>query len=212
MGMFDPAATEREFLTGTWKNTFWAGVPIYKFPTDLHVYHQLIWQQRPELIIETGTALGGSASFFADQQQLRGIDRNVITIDIEKHVRWKEPGVEYLLGDSLKQVDRLRRAAANYQSILISLDSNHTYRQVRAELEAYAPLVPVGSCLVVEDTFLGYMTTDEARQPFFGSDNPLHAVGEFLTSPLGAGFRQIKECDQFAISMNPGGWLRRDHV
>jgi cephalosporin hydroxylase len=141
----------------------WMGAPTYKLPSDLLLYQEAIFRNRPDVIIETGTMFGGSALFFAHMMDLAGHGR-VITIDIAdiEHVPCYEavaatgftqrpihPRIQYIKADSVKAAGELDVAG---QSVMVVLDSDHTKPHVLRELRAYAPMVTVGQFLVVEDT------------------------------------------------------------
>lgn len=140
----------------TWCNTKWRDVHILKPPTDLWIYQELIVHLKPDLIIETGTAYGGSAYFMRDVMNLNGGGR-IITIDTDhSQLVRKVPGVEYVNGSSVSEETlMLVRAyihAYNCQRVMVILDSAHDDAHVTKELECYAPFVSVGLPLIVEDT------------------------------------------------------------
>lgn len=137
----------------TWARTYWFGARILKCPFDLWLYQDLIGQVRPDMIIECGTGDGGSALYFASLCQLaeRG---HVFTIDV-KAARYQDshPRITRVLGSSTDpNIVRQARLSAAGSKTLVVLDSDHSYDHVTAELAAYAPLVSVGSYLVIEDT------------------------------------------------------------
>jgi cephalosporin hydroxylase len=184
----------------TWSGTRWRGVSCLKNPLDLWIYNDLIHQTRPQTIIETGTAFGGSALFFADLLDLNAIDGQVITIDITpREPRLYHPRLTYVTGSSTDSatLDAIRPQIRG--PVLISLDSEHSYEHVSAELALYAPLVQVGGWLVVEDTDQDF--TD-------GDPGPAGAVAAFLAQSPGAWGRDIL-CERYLLTMHPGGWLRR---
>lgn len=198
--MFDAAATEAYFLTGTWEHQTYKGVPIFKFPTDLWLYHEVIWEMKPDTIIELGAAFGGSARWFADCQQAAGVDPHVWTLDLAPF--WnqygKHPGVVYHVGSSLDP-DVVGHAHTD-GLVMVTLDTDHTTEQVSGELALWARLADI---LVVEDTFLGYMESDEALGPFSRANNPRVALEAWDSS----GFE--RQPDWYSITMNPGGWFYR---
>ncbi|WP_198266384.1 cephalosporin hydroxylase family protein, partial [sulfur-oxidizing endosymbiont of Gigantopelta aegis] len=155
------------------------GRPIIQFPQDVMALHEIIWQVKPDLIIETGIAHGGSlvsnASVLAlleyaeAQQNSLMIDpskpkRKVlgIDIDIRKHNRQALeshplfPHIDLIEGSSIEQtiIDKVIAYSKNFTRILVCLDSNHTHEHVLSELQAYAPLVSMGSYCVVSDTIV----------------------------------------------------------
>lgn len=140
----------------TWADAHWHGVKLWKQPSDLFLYQDLIHRLRPALIIETGTAFGGSALFYAHQLDQIGRGQ-VITIDLKPYefTLPQHPRIVYAMGTSSvpisDQVSRHARWGNILGPVMVSLDSDHSQAHVEAELEAYAPLVTYGSYLVVED-------------------------------------------------------------
>lgn len=149
----------------TWHATRWKGYPIYKLPSDLWLYAELLYAVKPRTIIETGTAEGGSALYFADLLELYGVrDYRVITVDIRSlNPRWPHHERIFYV-PSFSSVDwppKAGRYADGMQvtipphleaPVLVVLDSDHSQAHVARELDVYAPLVSPGSYLVVEDS------------------------------------------------------------
>jgi cephalosporin hydroxylase len=190
--------------TEVWKDTHWLGVPIQKCPLDLWIYQEILWELRPDLVVETGTFQGGSALFLASMCDLLGRGR-VVTIDV--HPREGRPAHEriaYLTGSSTDPdvVERVRAMAAPTDRVLVILDSDHSQAHVLAELRAYAPLVSPGSYLIVEDTNVN----GHPVLPAFGP-GPMEAVREFLAGA--ADFVADPTREKLLMGFNPGGWLRR---
>lgn len=189
---------------GTWKNTYWLGVPTEKCPLDLWVYQEILHEVRPDIIVETGTRWGGSALFLASLCDVLGRGR-VITIDVE--VPGERPShdrITYLLGSSVSPeiVEEVRKDIATGDRVLVSLDSDHAMDHVLAEMRTYGTLVSPGSYLIVEDTNIN----GHPVLPGWGP-GPREAVQEFL-----------KETDEFVVdesreklllTFNPKGYLRR---
>jgi cephalosporin hydroxylase len=192
-------------LDQTWAQTHWLGVATLKCPLDLWMYQELLTAIRPDLVIETGTAAGGSALFLASCMDMLGNGR-VVTIDIEdKSDRPHHDRIAYLHGSSVDPeiVDRVRSLSADTRSVMVVLDSNHRCEHVLAELRAYSPLVTPGSYLVVEDTNVN----GHPILPTFGP-GPHEAVETFLAE--GAPFVRDRACERFLMTFNPGGYLRRE--
>jgi cephalosporin hydroxylase len=188
----------------TWSNTSWLGTKVAKCPLDLWVYQELVQELRPALVIETGTFLGGSALFFASCMDLVDHGR-VITIDVEPRPgRPTHPRITYLSGSSTDPsiLETVRREAAEGGTVMVVLDSDHTYDHVLAELDAYAPLVTENSYLVVEDTNVN----GNPVLPDFGP-GPHEAVDAFLERR--PPFVRDRTREKFLLTFNPGGWLRR---
>ena len=215
-------------------NFDWLGRPIIQYPQDMVAIQEIIWQVRPTLIIETGIAHGGSlilsASMLALLDYCEAVDsglaiypseskRKVIGIDIEirEHNRSaieRHPmssKVEMIEGSSTDQkiVNQVAELAKGHSSVLVLLDSNHTYEHVYCELESYANLVSVGSYCVVFDTFVEDMPTGYfADRPWDKGNSPRTAVDQFLK--LHAEF-EVDESIQnkLLITVAPGGFIKR---
>jgi cephalosporin hydroxylase len=189
----------------TWGQTFWLGTPTRKCPLDMWVYQELLAKVQPELVIETGTAFGGSALFLASCMDMIGRGR-VITIDIGDHPgRPVHDRITYVLGSSVDEavVEQARAAAADAASVMVVLDSDHSRDHVLAELRAYAPLVTQGSYLIAEDTNVNGHPILRTFGP-----GPHEAVEAFLAE--GAPFVRDRDCEKFFLTFNPGGYLRRE--
>ena len=212
----------------------WLGRPIIQYPQDVLAMQELIWSVRPDLIIETGIAHGGSLIFSASMLALldladatkagRPLDptrsnRQVVGIDIdvrahnrvaiESHPMARR--IRMISGSSTapEVISEVRGIATHYDRILIFLDSNHTHQHVLAELEAYAPLTTVGSYCVVFDTFVDAMPADLfPDRPWGPADNPKTAVREYLkTHPE---FQIDKTIEyNLMITAAPDGYLKR---
>jgi cephalosporin hydroxylase len=182
----------------------WMGTPINKCPMDLWIYQELLHRVRPAVVVETGTAWGGSALYFAGLCDLLNHGR-IVTIDIGvAEGRPEHPRITHIVGSSTAPeiVDEVRRLVRDDAPVLITLDSDHSYSHVRDELAAYADLVTPGSYLVVEDTNLN----GHPVHPRFGP-GPMEAVQEFLAADCR--FEADRECEKFFMSYNPGGYLRQ---
>lgn len=232
-------ASAKGFLLATIANRYsynfsWQGRPIIQYPQDMVAMQELIWELRPDLIIETGIAHGGSLIFSASMLAMldlcdaiesgsqidpRVSNRKVIglDIDIRPHNRAAieahpmSSRIQMFQGSSIAPeiVAQVHAAAAGYKRILICLDSNHTHKHVLAELEAYAPLTSVGSYCVVFDTVVEDMPKEMSfDRPWGPGDNPKTAVWEYLKS------HPEFEIDQsipnkLQITVAPDGFLRR---
>jgi cephalosporin hydroxylase len=198
-----------------WKHSSWLGIPIKQWGTDLVVFQQMLWEQRPSVVVETGTAAGGSALFFASILELLGSGR-VVSVDITQSEEMKctvasRPGggrVDFVAGDSKapETLTRVRELVGGDRNVLVLLDSNHGYAHVKAELEAYAEFVSPGNLLVVADT----ICRELARLPghaHLREDNPLRAVDEFLRED--PRFQRDERWEKFLVTFSPGGFLRR---
>ncbi len=187
--------------TAPYKYTYhftWMGRPIIQFPQDILAMQELIWSIKPERIIETGVAHGGSIVFHASMLELLGGEGRVlgIDIDIRAHNRREIEAhpmarrIDLLQGSSTA-ADIVAQAAASARGkrTLVILDSNHTHDHVLEELRAYGPLVSKGSYLVVMDT------TIEDTPPGFFQDRPWGPGN----SPKSAVRAYLEESDRFEV-------------
>ncbi len=188
----------------TYKNTYWLGIPIQKCPWDTWVYQEIIYETKPDVLVETGTFMGGSALFFASVFDLLGRGR-VLTIDIAEFPRRPQnKRITYLLGSSTSDAifEQVKNSIRPGEKVMVSLDSNHHRDNVLKELQLYSGLVTRGNYLVVEDTWAkGY-----ADLPNFGP-GPMEAVEEFLKN--NSAFVQDRSREKYGITGFPGGWLKR---
>ena len=215
-------------------NFAWLGRPIIQYPQDMGAMQELIWQVRPDLIIETGIAHGGSLVFSASMLAMLDIcdaieegvmldpaksNRMVlgIDIDIRAHNRAAIEAhpmasrIRMIQGSSIAPdvVAQVREIAGSFRRVLVCLDSNHTHDHVLAELRAYAPLTSVGSYCVVFDTVVEDMPADMfPDRPWGPGDNPKTAVWEYLkTHPEFQIDKSIQH--KLLITVAPDGFLKR---
>jgi cephalosporin hydroxylase len=194
----------REFYdAGLWHTSF-MDVPMQKYPNDLWMYQKILWEKRPELVVECGTCDGGTTLFLATMLKAFGLSGQVVSIDIEdKPNRPKHERITYLLGSStsIEVVLRVRGLAQGSRTMVI-LDSNHTKAHVLTELTVYAPIVTSGQYMIVEDTNLN----GHPVLPNYGP-GPMEAVEEFLKT--NQEFVINRAYEQFIISANPRGYLMK---
>lgn len=200
-------------------NFSWMGIPIIQFPTDMIQMQEIICDVKPDLIIETGIAHGGSLVYYASLLQLCCGKGHVIGIDIdirdhnlkrlEAHPMKKH--ITLLQGDSTSEdiVTKVYATAKSYSRILVVLDSNHTHEHVIKELNLYAPLVTLNSYIVVFDTIVENLPDEfNEDRPWSVGNNPMTAVKEFLTD--NKNFAIDDNIDKkLQISNAPLGWLKR---
>jgi len=198
-------------------NFSWMGRPIIQFPQDIMAMQEIIWQVKPDLIVETGIAHGGSLIFYASmleligEGQVLGIDvdiRQHNRVEIEQHPMFKR--IIMIEGSSIdeeiaKQVYDLAKGKSR---ILLVLDSNHTHDHVLKELELYSPLVTKDSYLVVFDTVVEDMPEDFfPDRPWGKGNNPKTAVWEFLKT--NKRFKVDKDIEaKLLITVAPDGYLK----
>ena len=180
------------------------GVRAQKCPLDLWVYQEIIWDTRPDLIVETGTSRGGSALYLATMFDLIG-EGEVISIDVRNdEMALPEHGrITFLTGDSVdpKVATRVAELARGRRTMVV-LDSNHSKRHVAAEMAAYAALVAPGCYLIVEDSNIN----GNPVLPEYGP-GPAEAIEEFLAG--NHEFAMDREREKFLLTFNPRGFLRR---
>lgn len=218
----DEAARRRFFErlvkhTNNFDKVSWLGVPVWQNVFDLWTIQETLAEVRPDVLIETGTNRGGSSFFYAqifDMLYGHGSEREgrgrIWTVDIEKLHEFSNPRVTYHLGSSVsaETLASLRAwLGPTPGRVMVILDSDHNRPHVRAELEAYAPLVTPGSYLLCQDGVID----DLAMFHKNGEEGPRLAVEDFFaTSPLAKDFEIDHErCDRFLITHHPKGWLRR---
>jgi len=202
----------------------WLGRPIIQHPEDLVRLQEVICTLRPDVIIETGVAHGGSLIFYASLLKVMGIEGRVVGIDIEirpqnrKAIESHELSnyVFLLEGNSVapEVVARVRELVRPDDTVLVILDSNHTKAHVLKELEAYAPLVSPSSYMVATDGIMGLVHDTPRGKPEWNSDNPTQAAHDFAARHPEFVLEEPKwrfnesELDR-SITAWPGAWLKR---
>ncbi|MDR2574717.1 MAG: cephalosporin hydroxylase family protein [Desulfovibrio sp.] len=202
-------------------NFSWMGRPIIQNPVDMVAMQEIIWETQPDLIIETGIAHGGSLIYYASLLELNAISGGPqlarvlgIDIDIREHNRGEIEShpmfrrIALFQGSSTEEttIDYVRDFTKKFNKILLILDSNHTHRHVLDELEAYTPLVSLGSYCVVFDTHVEYFTY--AHRPWGKGNNPMTAVDAFLANHPEFEIDEMMDA-KLMISVAPRGYLRR---
>jgi cephalosporin hydroxylase len=199
-------------------NFTWMGRPIIQYPQDMIAMQELIWEIKPDLIIETGIAHGGSLIYYASILELIG-KGEVLGIDIdirehnrqaiEEHPMFKR--IKMLQGSSTdpKILEQVKEFARGNQTILVTLDSNHTHDHVLQELNLYSPFVTTGSYLVVFDTIIEHFPEGSSQnRPWDKGNNAKTAVWEFLKG--NDSFEIDKNIDnKILISVAPDGYLKK---
>lgn len=200
-------------------NFSWMGRPIIQYPQDMIAMQEIIWKVKPDLIIETGIAHGGSLIYYASLLELIGKGEVIgIDIDIRGHNRFEienhpmSKRIKMFQGSSvsLDMAKLVKQYAAEKETILVCLDSNHTHEHVLQELQNYAPLVSLNSYIVVFDTIVEDLPEDNFSQnrPWGVSNNPKTAVYEFLKA--NESFEIDHSIDnKLLISVAPEGYIKR---
>ena len=200
-------------------NFTWMGRPIIQHPHDTMALQELIWQIKPDLIIETGIAHGGSVIFSASMLELLGGEGKVIAIDIdirkhnrdeiEDHPMFKR--IDLVEGSSVdvETLAKVKDLAKGRKNIMVILDSNHTHEHVMKELELYSPFVSLNSYLVVFDTWVEDVPENYyPDRQWDKGDNPKTAVWEFISK--NKNFIIDKSIEhKLVITLAPDGFLKR---
>jgi len=215
-------------------NFFWLGRPIIQYPQDVFAMQEIIWTVKPDLIIETGIAHGGSlilsASLLAqlDLEEAvkkgnsinpRDSKRKVLAVDIDIRDHNRKAIEQHFLSSMIQMIKgssideeiytKVQGIAGEFKKVLVFLDSNHTHDHVLSELEVYAPLTSVGSYCVVFDTLIEDMPEDMYPDREWGpGNNPKTAVREYLKDHPEFEIDQLME-NKILISVSPGGYLKR---
>jgi cephalosporin hydroxylase len=204
----EPGVTEAfhrlYYDTAVWKDTYWLGVRTQKCPLDLWVYQEILHETRPDLILETGTAHGGSALYLASVCDLLGRGE-VVTVDISPvEGRPQHDRITYLTGSSTADevVGEVERLATDHERVLVILDSDHSRDHVLDELRIYSRLVSPGSYLVVEDSNVNGHPVLAEHGP-----GPMEALEEFLAES--DEFEVDAAREKFFLTFNPRGYLRK---
>lgn len=217
-------------------NFTWLGVPIVQIPQDLQALQEIIWQVKPDLIVETGIAWGGSLIFSASMLAILEdcgeiTNGKVVGIDIDIRTHNKQnikahplaKRIAMLEGSSIDPavVEQVKKIASQHRRIVVCLDSDHTHDHVLAELEAYAPMVTPGSYCMVGDTVIEdappYMTSE---RPWGRHNSPKSAVWEYMRRLESEGRLSMQgqpmmwQIDRFieakiVLTGSPDGYLKR---
>jgi len=200
-------------------NFSWMGRPIIAYPQDMIAMQEIIWQVKPDLIIEAGIAHGGSIVYYASLLELIGGDGLVVGVDIdirkhnrdliEAHPMMKR--IKMIEGSSISPeiASQVYDIAKSKKNIMVCLDSNHTHDHVLEELRLYAPLTTVGSYCVVFDTVVEDLPQNQyPDRPWEVGNNPKTAVFEYLKT--NKDFEIDRSIDnKILISVVPDGYLKR---
>ncbi len=201
-------------------NFSWMGRPIIAYPQDMIAMQEIIWDIKPDLIIETGIAHGGSLVYYSSILELIGNEGLVLGIDIdirphnreliESHPMYKR--IKMIEGDSTSHevASQVYEIAENKKRILVCLDSNHTHDHVLKELQLYAHLTSIGSYCIVFDTIVEDLPDNymPGGRPWNPGNNPKTAVMEFLKHNDDFSIDKSID-DKILISVAPDGYLRR---
>jgi cephalosporin hydroxylase len=188
----------------TWGDTWWFGARAEKLPADMWVYQEILYETRPDVVIETGTMNGGSAHFMATMFDLLGNGR-VVTIDIDDQGgRPEHPRITYVRGSSTDPGihAHVRSTIAADNTVMVILDSDHSKAHVLQELETWAADVSPGCYLIVEDGNVNGHPVLPGHGP-----GPWEALDDWL--PRHPEYTRDSSREKFMHTFNPRGYLRR---
>lgn len=209
-------------------NFQWMGIPIIKYPSDLIVFQEILFEEKPDLIIETGVAHGGSLAFLASIQKLYNPKGKTIGIEIDfrKHNKdhckkvFSKLGVKVYEGSSISEkiIKKIKPHIIKSKKILVILDSDHSHNHVLNELELYSKFVSKNSYLICTDTVVEIMPKKfflndwqkkrSSERNFDKGNNPLTAIKQFLKK--NKNFKiDLKRNHKSMITENHFGFLRR---
>lgn len=198
-------------------NFDWLGLPIIQYPQDVMATQEIVWRTKPDLIIETGIARGGSLVLYASLLRLIGNGGRVIGIDIDIRPHNRQAIEEHTLADAIHliqgssideaTVEAVRAQMKGAKRIMVVLDSMHTADHVLRELELYSPFVTKGCYLIVFDTVIEFMPPETvADRPWGKGNSPYNAVQKFLEK--NDRFRIDRSVDaKLQVSVAPRGYL-----
>ena len=194
----------------------WFGVPIIQTPEDIVLMQELMYELKPDVIVEIGIAHGGGAIFYASLLELLGRGKVIgVDIEIRKHNREvleKHPffkRIELLEGSSITttMVEEVKKKIPAGATVLVCLDSNHTRDHVLKELQLYSPLVSSGSYIVVFDTMTSELAEAGAADSMYLNNGPLEAIHLFLQE--NDCFQIDKSYNKLVIGQANNGFLKR---
>lgn len=207
-----PKNIEEEFhakyyYSKVWADTYFLGKKIFKCPNDLWIYQEMLWETRPDVIIECGTFHGGSALYYAKLFDIMELNGKIITIDVDPmpdmpvHNR-----ITYLHGSSISPeiVEKVKELIKEKEKVMVILDSDHSRDHVLKELQLYSGFVSKDCYLVVEDSNIN---GHPVYSGFGQGPGPMEALDEFL--PQHPEFEVDKSKEKFLMSFNPNGYLKR---
>lgn len=190
----------------TWNNgyTRFMGNLMFQMPFDLWIMQEILWETKPDVFIETGTYLGGSALYYAVLMDYMKKGR-IITIDNEvRENRPKHKRITYLNGMSTDKdiFEKVTSSIKEGEKVMVTLDSDHSMENVFKEMELYGPIVSKNCYMVVQDTNLGKNPIDNAAVPGLG---PMGAVDKYLKKHKDFVIDLSRE--KYYLTFFPNGWL-----
>jgi cephalosporin hydroxylase len=198
-------------------NFDWLGLPIIQYPQDVIAIQEVVWRTKPDLIIETGVARGGSLILYSSLLKLIGNGGRVIGVDIDIRPHNREAIEDHPLADAIHliegssideaTVEAVHAQVKGAERVMVVLDSMHTADHVLRELELYSPFVTQGCYLIVFDTVIEFMPPETvANRPWGTGNSPYNAVEQFLET--NDRFRIDHSIDaKLQVSVAPHGYL-----
>lgn len=200
-----------------WK---WMGVPIIQMPADVMATQEVIWDSKPDIIIETGVARGGSVLFMASVLGMIGNGGKVIGVDIDIRAHNREAIESHPMSDNVVLIEggsvdgtlleKVRAEIPDGAKVMVVLDSDHSRDHVLAECRAYGPMVTSGCYMVVADTLVGHLGKDEAPKKrskiWYKGNEPLSALRDYLGETNRFVVDEILN-GKLVLSSSPGGYL-----
>lgn len=194
----------------------WLGIPIIQIPEDIIIMQELIFNVKPDIVIESGIAHGGSLIFYSSLLELLG-NGKVIGVDIEIRKYNREAIESHPMSKRIKLIEgsstdpavikKVKEQIDPSSTVLVCLDSDHTKAHVLKELKAYSNFVTSGSYIVVFDTIMPDLVSLPGSQKNWNRDNPMEAIKEFLK--INSDFEIDKEYNKLFVSYCPNGFLRK---
>lgn len=198
----------------------WMGVPIIQMPADVMATQEVIWATKPDVIIETGVARGGSVLFMASLLEMIG-NGKVIGVDIDIRAHNRETVEQHLMSKRVTMIEggsvdadtlaRVRSEIPAGAKVMVVLDSDHSRDHVLAECRAYGSMVTPGCYMVVADTLVGHITEENAPKKrskiWFKGDEPLSALQDYMAETDRFEVDEVLN-GKLVLSSSPGGYVR----
>jgi cephalosporin hydroxylase len=187
-----------------WKDTYWLGHQVMKCPLDLWIYQEMIFELKPDIIVECGTARGGSALYLANVCQLVNHGQ-IITIDIKQNENLPQhERIKYLIGSSISKeiFESVKSLVRDKAKVMVILDSDHSRDHVIKEMNLYKDLVTDGSYMIIEDSNINGNPVKKKFGP-----GPMEAIDDFLKNNTDFIIDKTKE--KFFLTFNPRGILKK---
>lgn len=194
----------------------WLDRPVIQFPTDIVAMQELLWKIKPDVVVETGVAHGGSLVLSASILELIGNGKVVgVDIEIRPHNRAAidahalKHRIELIEGSSIAPdtVAAVKKATEGAKTVVVVLDSNHTEAHVLKELELYGPMVTPGSYIVAHDGAQAWVWDIPRGKSEWRDDHPLNAIHKYVSKH--PEFCIDHYWTRYGITSSPDGYLRR---